>query len=122
MWSETIVTLPLSPMAWQGPEWVRSDIAGTHRDALRGLVCTGPLILSSEERVPDKESMEDTSHQAAQELGLGITSIQTDVPASAQIDHSLLVTTLSISVQYLQFRKHSSERTEEVNLVLVSIY
>lgn len=48
-------------MAWQDPEWVRSDIAGTHRGALRGLVCTGPLILSSEERVPDKESMEDTS-------------------------------------------------------------
>ena len=94
MWSEAIVTLPLSPMAWEDPEWVTSDIAGTHRGALRGLVCTGPSILSSEERVPDKESMEDTSHQAAQELGLGITSIQTDVPASARTDHSLLVTTL----------------------------
>lgn len=48
MRSEAIITLPLSPMAWQDPEWVRSDIAGAHRGALRGLVRTGPLILSSQ--------------------------------------------------------------------------
>lgn len=54
----------------------------------------GYLILGTQKTAPDKEGMDDISHQVPEELALSVASTHTDMPASLQNNHFFLVTTV----------------------------
>lgn len=89
---------PLGQMGWQDPGRVKSGVG----EKLTRMLCgfwklqfpKGHLILSTQKTVPDKEGMDDTSHQVPQKLALSVVGPHTDMSASLRNNHFLLVTTV----------------------------
>lgn len=100
MWSE-VITLPLSPMAWQGPRVgeERHCRGSQGRFEVWSHRTLNPGLTVDSARQGD---VKDAS-LVAQELSLGITSLQAD--ASHPTDRPLLLVSTFMSVQYLSSRE-----------------